>query len=162
MAAGPERALSPGSVAMHADRLVASALKLVGHALDQDVVDEVADDPADASQRCNHSRNVCMAVMRTFPELLDIPNAILPDEFVNVASGLLQNLFVGCGNPLRDLRRVEAVDRIARHDAVTSPRCVALKLAGPSPQPRIRRSRSSSPSANMRQYSSNDRPHGTT
>src|SRR4051812_36248627 len=38
----------------------------------------------------------------------------------------------------------------------------ALKLAGPSAHPRMRECRSSDDSANIRQYSSNDRPHGTT
>ena len=43
------------------------------------------------------------------------------------------------------------------------PRAVdsALKLAGPSPQPRIVPARSASDKANMRRYSSKDRPHGT-
>src|SRR5262245_38356782 len=38
----------------------------------------------------------------------------------------------------------------------------ALKLAGPSPQPRMRPPRSASDRANMRRYSSNDRPQGMT
>ena len=38
----------------------------------------------------------------------------------------------------------------------------ALKLAGPSAQPRIRRAKSSSDSENMRLYSPRERPHGTT
>src|SRR5947209_7409497 len=45
-----------------------------------------------------------------------------------------------------------------------SPRRVAsaLKLDGPSAQPRIRECKSASLIANMRRYSSKERPHGTT
>src|SRR4030095_15043224 len=44
------------------------------------------------------------------------------------------------------------------------PRRVActLKAAGPAPQATMRRCRSTSLNANIRRYSSNDRPHGTT
>src|SRR4051794_10625741 len=38
----------------------------------------------------------------------------------------------------------------------------ALKLAGPSAHPRMREFTSCEDSANIRQYSSNERPHGTT
>src|SRR5689334_20268549 len=50
------------------------------------------------------------------------------------------------------------------HETTDNPAAVAsaLKLAGPSAQPKIRPCRSSEESANMRQYSSNDLPHGTT
>src|ERR1044071_2436758 len=50
------------------------------------------------------------------------------------------------------------------HDTTACPRAVAsaLKLAGPSAHPRMDDSRSASVSANIRRYSSNDRPHGTT
>src|SRR5262245_13210899 len=49
-------------------------------------------------------------------------------------------------------------------EMMLAPRRVAsaLKLAGPSPQPRILRPRSASVRANIRRYSSNDRPQGTT
>jgi hypothetical protein len=37
-----------------------------------------------------------------------------------------------------------------------------LKLAGPSPQPKIRKFKSASDRLNINLYSSNDLPHGTT
>lgn len=51
-----------------------------------------------------------------------------------------------------------------RHDVIMMPRRYdsPLKLAGPSAQPRILNWRSASLNANMRRYSSNDRPHGFT
>src|SRR5262245_10669710 len=50
------------------------------------------------------------------------------------------------------------------HDVTDHPAAVAsaLKLAGPSAHPRMRRRKSSEERSNIRRYSSNDRPHGTT
>ena len=46
--------------------------------------------------------------------------------------------------------------------SIPAPVASALKLAGPSPHPRIRPARSVADNPNMRRYSSKDRPQGMT
>ena len=81
------------------------------------------------------------------------------DEMTNLSRELRAQLANQFAFGKMDIVRV-----LGSHDTTRQPRAVAwaLKLAGPSPQPRIVPCRSCGERSNISRYSSNDRPHGAT
>ncbi|WP_243685227.1 hypothetical protein [Methanosarcina barkeri] len=83
----------------------------------------------------------------------------MPDKFILVFLGLINNVIIGFINSLSNLISTENVDRVNRCDISTLLCKLCIELADPSPQPRIFRSRSSGVKLNILTYSLRDLPH---